>query len=411
MDTQVSLSEIINFENSLFKDKQAVKTNYALTGIGDILHRNNEIKQYYQYLKDIFRVVSPSNVFIHGKTGVGKTILTKWVLEEIKNEASNRNIELTIIKIKCDVAKTENGMWQAINDNMPMPKGEKKRKIGNSISKHANYFEYLLNNYSGILLIVLDEIDKASDPQMINKIIRMESTLSKQFPCVIGITNDLFIYNKFPAELTSVLSQRELVIKPYDAYQLIDILNARIKMAFVPGVVPEVVVGLCAAFAAQEHGEARRAIDLLRVSGELAEERQSNIIEEEDVRNANKKIEIERVNQVIQSLPKQSKITLLACIYVFDNVHKENTTANVYNVYMRICTALDSDLLTWRRIVDLINELDLLGLISVIVKHGGRYGRQKQIVGISAKEQALKTLYNDYNIKLISEISPSKFFD
>lgn len=71
---------------------------------------------------------------------------------------------------------------------------EKKRKIGNSISKHANYFEYLLNNYSGMLLIVLDEIDKASDPQMINKIIRMESTLSKQFPCVIGITNDLFMF-------------------------------------------------------------------------------------------------------------------------------------------------------------------------------------------------------------------------
>jgi cell division control protein 6 len=77
---------------------------------------------------------------------------------------------------------------------------------------------------------------------------------------------------------------------------------------------------------------------------------------------------------------------------------------------MKICTALDADLLTWRRIVDLINELDLLGLISVIVKHGGRYGRQKQIIGISAKEQALKTLCNDYNIKLISEISPSNFF-
>ena len=50
--------------------------------------------------------------------------------------------------------------------------------------------------------------------------------------------------------------------------------------------------------------EARRAIDLLRVSGELAEERQSNIIEE-DVRNANNKIEIERVNQVIQLLPNK----------------------------------------------------------------------------------------------------------
>jgi Cdc6-like AAA superfamily ATPase len=52
--------------------------------------------------------------------------------------------------------------------------------------------------------------------------------------------------------------------------------------------------------------EAKRTIDLLRVSGELAEERQSDIIEK-DVRNANKKIDIGRVNQVIKSLPKQSK--------------------------------------------------------------------------------------------------------
>ena len=44
---------------------------------------------------------------------------------------------------------------------MPVPISEQKKKIGNSISKHAKYFEYLVNNYSGIIIIVLDEIDKA----------------------------------------------------------------------------------------------------------------------------------------------------------------------------------------------------------------------------------------------------------
>ena len=66
---------------------------------------------------------------------------------------------------------------------------------------------------------------------------------------------------------------------------------------------------------------------------------------------------------------KGEKYSIKMQKYYFCN-GTENTTANVYNVYMRICTALDSDLLTWRRIVDLINEFDLLGLISVIVKHG-----------------------------------------
>jgi archaeal cell division control protein 6 len=155
MSKQVSLIDVLNFDNSLFTDKQAVKSNYALAGIKDILHRDNEIKKYYTYLKDIFRGVSPNNIFVYGTAGVGKTVLSKWVFEEIKKEAINRNIELCIIKVKCDVSKTENSIWQAINDQMPTPEGEEKRRIGNSISKHAKYFEHLMNEYPGIIIMVL----------------------------------------------------------------------------------------------------------------------------------------------------------------------------------------------------------------------------------------------------------------
>jgi archaeal cell division control protein 6 len=407
MVKQIILSDIID-SNTLFLDKQVVKPNYPLKSIHDILHREAEIEKYYIYLKDIFQNISPNNIFIYGKAGVGKTILTKWVLTEIKNEAKKREIELTIVNVKCDISKTENAIWQTINDQMPIPELEERKRIGNSISKHAKYFEYLVNKYPGIIIIVLDEIDKASSPEIINKIIRMESKASGQFPCVIGITNDLYLYDKFPPYLLSVLSQHELVIKPYDAEQLIDIINARIEMAFKPGVIGESVAAICAAFSAQDNGEARRAVDLLRISGELAEERKSPLVEEIDVRNANNVVEVERVTEVIRSLPTQTKITLLACIYV-QNSNMESITSKVYIFYKKICNFLEIEALSQRRMGDLINELDMLGIISINIVYKGRYGRLKQITDIPVKDKVLKILYEDFRLSALSNVLVAKF--
>ena len=85
---------MLDSDKRLFINKQVVKPNYTLSGIDDILHRDNEIRMYYEYLKDIFSGVSPNNVFVYGKPGLGKTVLTKWIFEEIKREAEIRNVEL-----------------------------------------------------------------------------------------------------------------------------------------------------------------------------------------------------------------------------------------------------------------------------------------------------------------------------
>ncbi len=64
---------------------------------------------------------------------------------------------------------------------MPIPEGEVRQQIGNSRSNHCNYFEHLVNEYPGIIVIVLDEIDKAESPQRINNIvIKNTETLGNQ---------------------------------------------------------------------------------------------------------------------------------------------------------------------------------------------------------------------------------------
>ena len=406
MPPKISLDEMISMDNSLFKNKLVLKPNYTLKNIDDVLHRDDEIAKYYEYLIDIFSGVSPNNMFIYGKPGLGKTLLTKLVLEEVRVLAEKRKIELCIIQINCDETRTEHTILQKIVKEIPSD--EPRWIVGNSRDKYNDYFKYLVNHYQGIIVIVLDELDKADKPEMINGIIRTESEASRQFPTIIGITNDIGLRDRFPSHLQSVLCENDLVIKPYDAEQLIDIIKARVEIAFKPNTVPYDVIGLCAAFAAQDYGDVRRAIDIIRVAGEFAEHRKASEVSEQDVRDACSKIEIDRFLEVIKTLPTQSKTVLVSCIYVFDSM-RENITSNIYSVYEKIAKALDIDVLTQRRVTDLLSELDQLGIIEGFNDFRGRKGRKKVISKITSKDKALDILYEDFRISMIKDINPSVF--
>jgi cell division control protein 6 len=182
------------------------------------------------------------------------------------------------------------------------------------------------------------------------------------------------------------------------------------EMALKPDATAKIVAPLCAALAAQEHGDARRAIDLLKVSGEIAELRGKVCIEEQDVIDAKEKIEVDRVIEVVKTLPIQSKTALLACIYIFDSGNG-NTTNNIYNAYRMLCDAIGIDTLTQRRMTDLLGELDQLGIIEGTIVFQGRYGRKKQITKITSKEHALETLYQDFRLKTIAYIPSNNFFN
>jgi cell division control protein 6 len=233
-----------------------------------------------------------------------------------------------------------------------------------------------------VVVIMLDEIDKLvekSGDDTLYNLSRMNSELENSRVSIMGISNDLKFTEFLDPRVKSSLGEEEIVFPPYDANQLRDILEHRADVAFKGGVLSDDVIPLCAAFAAQEHGDARRALDLLRTAGELAERSGAELTEEDHVRQAQKKIELDRVVEVVRTLPTQSKLVLFAIITLENNGVDNINTGEVYNVYKRLCGEIDADVLTQRRVTDLISELDMLGIVNAVVVSKGRYGRTKEI--------------------------------
>ncbi|WP_049928931.1 Cdc6/Cdc18 family protein [Halopiger goleimassiliensis] len=260
-----------------------------------------------------------------------------------------------------------------------------------------------------VVVIMLDEIDKLvekSGDDTLYNLSRMNSELENSRVSIIGISNDLKFTDFLDPRVKSSLGEEEIVFPPYDANQLRDILEHRSDVAFKDGALSDDVIPLCAAFAAQEHGDARRALDLLRTAGELAERSQAETVAEEHVRQAQDKIELDRVVEVVRTLPTQSKLVLFAIILLEKNgVHSINT-GEVYNIYKRLCEEIDADVLTQRRVTDLISELDMLGIVNAVVVSKGRYGRTKEISLSVPQEETEAVLLSDSRLSDIDDIQP-----
>ncbi len=248
------------------------------------------------------------------------------------------------------------------------------------------------------VIIVLDEIDQAvkkiSD-NFIYTLTRMNSELKNAQISIIGISNSLTFMDNLDPRVRSSLGEEELVFPPYDALQLQDILKNRAEQAFKTGVLDAGVIAKCAAYAAREHGDARRALDLLRVATELAERENGKIVREAHIDLANQKIEKDKMLDVIESEPKQFQLVLHSIMKLEEKAKDEGIfTGDVFNEYEELCKKTKNEILTQRRVSDIIAEFDMLGIINARVISKGRQGRTREIKlmipeGIKAKAEGI----------------------
>ncbi len=375
----------------IFRDRNLLRHDYMPATLP---HREDQIERLASILAPSLSKQHVSNLFAYGKTGTGKTIVTRFVLERLQRKAKEYNRPLDISYVNCRLSGTNYRVIADLCRNL----GRDVPFTGLAVGELLDRLKDVLQARKAAFLVVLDEIDalvkRNEDDSLLYELTRINEKLSDGWIGLIGISNDLHFKDFLDPRVLSSLGEEELVFKPYASEELYDILRQRSELAFRAGVIEDGTLRLCAALAAGEHGDARRALDLLRVAGEIGEREHSKYVLEKHVREAQQKVEEDRVVEVLSSLPLHSRILLISVMHR-EAAHGESAgTGDVYEVYRELCGAAALEPLTQRRVSGLLNELDILGILNARVVSFGRYGRTKKIrLGVEAR--AITSTFND----------------
>jgi cell division control protein 6 len=220
---------------------------------------------------------------------------------------------------------------------------------------------------------------------------------------VVAISNDTRMMESVGSRALSSFTPEDVHFDDYDANQLKAILRRR-QDAFHDGVVDDDVIPLAAAFAAQTHGDARKAIDLMRVAGELAEREGDDGVCEEHVREAQEKVEKNRVLEVVRGISTQKKLCLYATAAVAaqtDDGSARSTTG--YRVYQYLTDTLDADQYRQETYVNKMKELTTYSLVDFERRsHGPSSGMFLEFQFGERPETILETLREDSRIDMVS---------
>lgn len=396
-------------KQNIFRNKDALGESYQPE---EIEERDEEIEAYMDALQPVVDGWEPNNIFLYGNTGVGKTAVTEYLLEQLQRDISAyQDVDLSVFSSNC---KTLNSSYQVAVElvNTLRPVGEEISSTGYPQQTVFNKLYKEFEAVGGTILIVLDEIDSIGDrDELLYELprARANGNLDAAKVGVIGISNDFKFREQLDPRVQDTLCERELQFPPYDAPELENILQSRAEIAIVDDAIEQGVLQFCAALAARDSGSARQALDLLRLAGEIAETRDVDRIERDHVERARSKVEQERVQKGMRELTTHGRLALLAVISKAAKQETPCRTRDIYQEYTSLCESAGTDSLSQRSVHNHLSDLRMLGILSASENRSGSrgnyYSYELDVPFQSAIEAMDDVLHLDAEIETIRDIA------
>ena len=371
---------------SVFLDKSVLSLGYVPE---KLVSREREEKFFARILsRGVRENFLPGMIRVYGGTGCGKTVVVRSVLEKFsKYKGSMFRFFYVNLKQCRTIFSAANAILSAISgERVPVNLG-----VDRVFSRIWDVLKELKSGLSRIFVcLVLDEADsvfsdKHYDPsEFFYRFLRHQTYLNDVDVkvCLIAIANNAGVLEeRLDARVKSSMGSERIRFDGYSRIDLEAILESRAKMALKPGYVESGAVRLCAKLVSEGTGDARRAVDLLRVSGEVANERRSKL-DSECVYSAVDKVEKDYVQEMLESLPEYIIPPFIILTHIISKRGK-TTTGEFYRTYNTTVRGFKKrekhKLLSERRILDLVNELETMGLVTTMNFSRGRGGYGKEI--------------------------------
>lgn len=363
-------------DETIFADEDMLRDDYQPE---TITARDEELTAYKTALQPVVNGAQPRNLFLYGKAGVGKTAITRYLLNHLERDTRRYDdVDLSVFWLNCtNLSSSYQVAVQLVN--LIRPADEQISTTGHPQQRVFDLLYEGLESIGGTVLFVLDEIDHiGSDDDILYELPRARSNgyLDSVKPGVIGISNDFGFHEELSPKVKDTLCEEEIHFPPYDAPELEAILEDRAAGALYNNAVISGVLSLCAAIAAQDTGSARQALDLLYKAGERARAENATEIEEQHVRNAEAELERGQVEHGMRELTRHGHLALVATLSL---ALAEETPARVREIYPRyrtIAERSDIDPLVRRRMHDHLADLAMVGILDRQTRNEGRAGGQ-----------------------------------
>src|SRR6056297_845026 len=145
--------------SSIFEKREALLEEWTPE---ELVGRDNELQRYHAALQPVINNESPSNIFLYGKSGVGKTAATRYLLNALKRDAADvPELDLHTIEINCDGLNSSYQAAVALVNELRDP----AKQISNTGYPQASVYQFLfeeLNDAGGTVLLVQDDEDRSA---------------------------------------------------------------------------------------------------------------------------------------------------------------------------------------------------------------------------------------------------------
>ena len=359
----------------IFARKELLKVGHVPES-NRIVGRDEEIQDVAAELRPIVQGDPPNNVMIYGKTGTGKSLVARHVTGRARRAAESNGASVGTVYVDCAQHNTQTRVARTVTRTLNETEATDFTvpRAGIGSGEYYDYLWEILDLAYESVIIILDEVDRLEDDDILMQLSRArESGKADCHLGVIAISNKIEYRDQLNERVKSSLREEEFVFQPYDATQLGEIMKHR-RDAFHDSVLSDDVIPLTAALAAQEHGDARKAIEILRHAGELAERENADQVVEDHVRDAQEWAEVDRFEELLRGSTTQVKFILYSLALLTEENPNEDgfSTSCIYQRYQETAEKVGTKVLSEHRVYELLKEQAFLGVVESTRTGGGR---------------------------------------